>query len=73
MATGIIEGACRHLVKDRALPAPAWDYTVPKQLSNSGHPAPNGDFDTYWRYHLGQEQQRIHQSRYADNIIPQAA
>jgi hypothetical protein len=33
----------------------------------------NGDFDTYWRYHLAQEQQRIHQSRYADNTVPKAA
>src|SRR5450755_1140851 len=24
----------------------------------------NGDFDTYWTWHLGQEQQRVHQSRY---------
>jgi len=24
-------------------------------------------------YHLTQEQQRVHQSRYADNLIPQAA
>ena len=33
----------------------------------------NGDFETYWRYHLGQEQRRVHQTRYADNLIPQAA
>ena len=30
----------------------------------------NGDFDAYWRYHQSREQQRIHQSRYADNVIP---
>ena len=33
----------------------------------------NDDFDTYWRYHLAQEQQRVHQSRYADNTVPKAA
>ena len=33
----------------------------------------NGDFDQYWNYHLAQERQRIHQTRYPDNEIPQAA
>jgi hypothetical protein len=33
----------------------------------------NGDFDTYWDYHLAQEQRRVHRSRYADNAIPRAA
>lgn len=29
----------------------------------------NGDFDAYWTYHLGQEKQRIHDSRYATSAI----
>ena len=33
----------------------------------------NGDWDTYWHWHLTQERRRIHESRYADNVIPQAA
>lgn len=33
----------------------------------------NGDFDQYWNYHLTQEKLRVHQTRYADNRIPQAA
>jgi len=33
----------------------------------------NGDFDDYWRYHLAEEQRRIHNARYADNLIPRAA
>jgi hypothetical protein len=33
----------------------------------------NGDFDEYWKYHLDKEQQRVHQSRYANGAIPQAA
>ena len=33
----------------------------------------NGDFDDYWRWHLDREHQRVHQSRYANNRIPQAA
>jgi hypothetical protein len=34
---------------------------------------PNGDFNAYWDYHLTQERQRVHRSRYAHGIIPQAA
>ena len=33
----------------------------------------NGDWDQYWTYHLNQEQHRIHETRYANNIIPRAA
>ena len=33
----------------------------------------NGDLDAYWTYHLVQERHRVHQSRYANNIVPQAA
>lgn len=32
----------------------------------------NGDFDEYWRYHLAQERRRLHESRYANGVIPQA-
>jgi hypothetical protein len=30
----------------------------------------NGDFDDYWRFHLDQEHQRVHQARYAAKTIP---
>ena len=30
----------------------------------------NGDFDQYWTWHLTQEQQRIHNSRYHNGVIP---
>ena len=33
----------------------------------------NRDFDDYWEFHLDQERRRVHESRYADNIIPTAA
>jgi len=33
----------------------------------------NGDFSTYWAYHLAQERDRVHASRYAHSIIPKAA
>ena len=33
----------------------------------------NGDFVTYRRYHLAQERCRVHESRYLNGHIPQAA
>ena len=33
----------------------------------------NNDFDNYWTFHLTQERRRVHQDRYADNVIPTAA
>jgi hypothetical protein len=30
----------------------------------------SGDFDDYWSFHLAMEHERAHQSRYADNIVP---
>jgi len=31
----------------------------------------NGDLDRYWTWHLTQEQQRVHHSRYLADVIPQ--
>jgi hypothetical protein len=33
----------------------------------------NGDFDAYFLWHLDQERQRIHESRYKEGVIPTAA
>ena len=33
----------------------------------------NDDFDDYWRYHLAQERHHVHEARYHDQYIPQAA
>jgi hypothetical protein len=74
IATGIIEGACRHLVKDRMdLTCARWGLPGAEAILKLRALRSNGDFDTYWRYHLTQEQQRVHRSRYADNVIPHAA
>ena len=33
----------------------------------------NGDLPEYWHYHLSRERQRVHETRYHNNVIPQAA
>jgi len=74
IATGIIEGACRHLVKDRMdLTGARWGLHGAEAVLKLRALHSNGDFDTYWDYHLTQEQRRVHQTRYADDTIPRAA
>ena len=71
IATGIIEGACRHLVKDRMdLTGARWSLNGAEAILKLRAIHSNGDFDDYWTYHLVRERQRTHQSRYAENVIP---
>ncbi len=74
IATGVIEGACRHLVKDRLdLTGSRWGLTGAEAILKLRALRSNGDFDRYWQFHLQQERQRVHEARYADGAIPTAA
>ena len=65
IATGTIEGACRHLVKDRLeVTGARWGLTGAEAILTLRTVLANGDFDTYWAHHLKQEHQRVHLSRY---------
>ncbi|HYB25299.1 MAG TPA: ISKra4 family transposase [Solirubrobacteraceae bacterium] len=73
IATGVIEGACRHLVKDRMDRTGArWGLQGAEAVLKLRALRSNGDFDSYWRFHLAQEQRRVHKTRYANGVIPQA-
>ena len=72
--TGIIEGACRHLVKDRMdLTGARWGLHGAEAILKLRALHSNGDFETYWTWHLTQERRRVHQSRYLDGAMPRAA
>ncbi len=74
IATGVIEGACRHLVKDRMdLTGARWGLDGAETILKLRALRTNNDFDDYWTYHLAQELQRVHLSRYTQNTIPPAA
>jgi hypothetical protein len=74
IATGVIEGACRHLVKDRMdLTGARWGLEGAEAVLRLRVLRSNGDFDDYWSFHLRRERQRVHESRYADGVIPRAA
>jgi hypothetical protein len=74
IATGVIEGACRFLVKDRMdITGARWGLPGAEAVLTLRALHANGDFDEYWSYHLAQEQGRVHQSRYLNNTVPRAA
>lgn len=74
IATGVIEGACRHLVKDRLdLTGARWGLNGAEAILKLRALRSNGDFDEYWTFHLNRERQRVHEARYADGTIPRAA
>ena len=71
IATGVIEGACRHLVKDRMdITGARWGLQTAEAVLKLRALISNGDFDTYWDFHLTQEHHRVHTPRYALGVIP---
>ena len=65
IATGVIEGACRYLVKDRmAITGARWSLPGAEAVLLLRAVIMNGDFEAYWQFHLQQEHQRTHTRRY---------
>jgi hypothetical protein len=71
IATGVIEGACRHLVQDRMGRTGArWSLTGAEATLRLRALRASGDFDDYWQFHLAKEHERTHRSRYANGTVP---
>jgi hypothetical protein len=65
IATGVIEGACRHLVGDRLdITGARWGLQGAEAVLKLRALATNGDLDAYWQFHTRQEHRRVHQARY---------
>jgi hypothetical protein len=61
IATGVIEGACRHLIGDRLdISGARWGLDGAEAVLKLRAVNTNGDFDRYWRFHLARENQRVH-------------
>jgi hypothetical protein len=70
IATGIIEGACRHIVKDRMdITGARWGLEGAEAILRLRALTASGDFDAYWRYHLRREHERIHHARYRESFV----
>lgn len=73
ISTGVIEGACRYLVKDRMDRTGArWSIVGAEAVLRLRALRASGDFDEYWCFHLAREKERNHAKRYADGAIPNA-
>jgi len=71
IATGVIEGACRHLVKDRMERTGAkWRLSGAEAVLRLRALRSSNDFDEYWHFHEACEYKRNHQDHYADGVVP---
>jgi hypothetical protein len=71
IATGVIEGACRHLVKDRMeVTGARWSLTGAEAVLRLRALRSSHDFDEYWTFHEAQEYERNHRALYADGAVP---
>lgn len=71
IATGVIEGACRYLVKDRMDRGGArWTILGAEAVLRLRALRTSGDFDAYWEFHLREELRRHHAERYANADLP---
>jgi hypothetical protein len=69
IATGVIEGACRHLVQDRmGITGARWGLEGAQAILWLRAIAASGDTGTYWTWHITREHQRNHLSRYQDTL-----
>jgi len=71
IATGVIEGACRYLVKDRMeITGARWSLEGAEAVLRLRSLRASGDFDEYWEFHLQQEYKRNHEARYENGHAP---
>jgi hypothetical protein len=69
IATGVIEGACRHLVQDRmGITGARWSLDGAQAMLWLRAIAASGDTSAYWDWHITQEHQRNHLSRYQPGL-----
>ena len=61
IATGVIEGACRHLIADRLdIGGARWGLDGAEAVLTLRAVISNGDFEEYWPFHLNREHQRLY-------------
>ena len=74
IATGVIEGACRHLIKDRLdITGARWSVDGAEAVLRLRALRSSGDFEAYWAYHEARDYQRNHLARYKNQILPTTA
>lgn len=71
IATGVIEGACRHLIKDRMdITGAKWRLTSAEAVLRLRALRSSKDFDEYWEFHEACEYKRNHAEQYQGGEVP---
>jgi len=72
IASGVIEGACRHLVNDRlGITGAHWSLAGAEAVLRLRALRASGDLEAYWAFHERREYERNHAERYqADVPLP---
>jgi hypothetical protein len=72
IATGIIEGACRHIIGDRlGITGARWSLAGAQAMLWIRAIAAGGDLPAYWTWHITREHQRNHLSKLHNPPAPQ--
>ena len=67
IATGVVEGACRHLIGDRlGITGSRWGVEGAEAILRLRAVIDNGDFEAYWAFHVRREHDRVHQARHQE-------
>ncbi len=74
IASGVIEGACKHLVNDRlGITGARWSLPGAESVLKMRSLWASGDLDDYWVFHRKQELERNHLSHYAESSLRRAS
>jgi len=74
IATGVIEGACRHLIKDRMdVTGARWGLPGAEAVLKMRSLRSSGDLEEYWLFHRRRAYERIHRAKYDGDRLPIAA
>jgi len=74
IATGVIEGACRHLVKDRMdITGARWGLDQAEAILKLRSLKVSGHLEAYWAYHFCREHERNYPSAPIPEALQQAA
>lgn len=69
IASGAVEGACKHLIKDRMeRSGMRWTEGMAEAIVKLRAVYLSGDFDPYWRFHIAREQERLFPNRWS--VVP---
>jgi hypothetical protein len=70
IASGVIEGACRYLVKDRMeLTGARWSLKGAEAVLKLRAVKVSGDFSAYWTFYEQQQYERVHKHLYQNPLV----